>query len=533
MQKPIFVREATGLVRQLSVVDAFIMNQGILNMPLSVVWGFTTAAYLWPGVDLTAALFVGFLASIPIGMMCAQMSAAMPRSGGDYAWVTRTVRPDIGFMNNWAFMVITMYGAMVGNAWIFSTFFLSSNFATVGTLTNNPTLTQWGTLTASPIVGVAVASLLLIVSALISAFGLKAVRKVWLVLFIGMMLGVAGAMGTFAISSSTSFVTKFDSYSHLLGTTYEGLIQTARGVGWTPSYDPMAAFAALPFSVLAYGGFTYAVYVGGEIKQAGRSLLLSINMALLLGAVEWVGMPALLYYSAGRDFISALAYVSFAQPQANPLTVPGTFNTLLAILTVDNPILFWLTFIGFVASYIVLLVIYFQIVSRVFFAWSFDRIAPSFIADVSERTHAPIKSILVTLVFAEVFTFVWAFAPFALSLLNITLAYVACFAIMGLAGTLFPFRKKALFDQSPAFVKAKVGRIPIVTIFGLITTGMMIFAFIYSYMTPSFSGPTSPSALVFTGTVFLSGLAIFYVARTYRRMQGIDLGKTFMEIPPE
>jgi hypothetical protein len=31
MQKPIFVREATGLVRQLSVVDAFIMNQGILK----------------------------------------------------------------------------------------------------------------------------------------------------------------------------------------------------------------------------------------------------------------------------------------------------------------------------------------------------------------------------------------------------------------------------------------------------------------------------------------------------------------------
>jgi hypothetical protein len=61
----------------------------------------------------------------------------------------------------------------------------------------------------------------------------------------------------------------------------------------------------------------------------------------------------------------------------------------------------------------------------------------------------------------------------------------------------------------------------------------MLVAFVYSYLTPSFSGPTSPTALTATGGLFIGGLVIFYAVKAFRSRMGIDLNVLFKEIPPE
>jgi amino acid transporter len=254
---------------------------------------------------------------------------------------------------------------------------------------------------------------------------------------------------------------------------------------------------------------------------------------LVIALIIFAGGFFLITYTTGSAFFSALAYMGFVSPTGNPLTVPATFPSMLTILTVNNSALYWLIFIAFIADYLIFALAIYQMLSRAFFAWSFDRVLPQAMADVNDRLHAPMKAILLTFVLGEVFTAIWAVIPFALGWLNITLAFVLILAIVGLTGAVFPYKNKAVYETSPKIVRMSIGSIPVMTICGVLTVILMLAAFVYSYLTPSFSGPTSPLALVVTAALFVSGFAVYYIAKAVRSSQGLDLGLVFKQIPPE
>jgi APA family basic amino acid/polyamine antiporter len=353
------------------------------------------------------------------------------------------------------------------------------------------------------------------------------------VLFFFQALGTVAIMALFAVASPAAFISKFDSYSTAIGTTYSGLMEAAGAAGWTAQHNPMVAFAALPLCILLYGGFACAVYLGGEIKRAERSLFISIGASLLLGLVMWAGSAYLLTYSAGSDFVSALAYLSFAHPEANPLKVPATVPAIVSILSMDNPILYWFIFVSYIGANITFAIACVLQLSRIFFAWSFDRVVPTFMADVNDRLHSPIKAIVITFILGEIFAIIWAVYPLPLLMTNLTIASVTTYVIMGVAAIVFPFRMRSVFEASPRISRLRVAGFPVVTISGLVTTILMIAALIYSYLTPSFSGPTSPAVLAGTASIFLSGLVVFYIGKAYRRREGMDFDLAFKEIPPE
>jgi len=530
----VFVREATGLVRGLTALDAFIVNVAISVGLLGFSFGPATTAFLFPGVDIAQAMVVGFLACIPLAIVYFQMGAAMPRSGGDYAWVTRALHPAIGFATSWALMIgVWLYGNIVLNSYALSSFFLSSQLGVLGVLTGNTVLAGWSTALAGPTDSFIVCTVVLAVSGLVSALGMTWVRRVWTLYFVIIILGTVAMFGVLATTPASVFASKFDSYSTALGTTYSGLMQAAGKAGWVYQYSPMAAVSALPMAMMLYSGFWSSVYLGGEIKRADRSFLVSIMACLVVALIIFAGGFFLITFTSGSDFFSALSYMGFASPPNNPLTVPATFPSILSILTVDNPPLYWLIFIAFVVDYLIFALAIYQVLSRAFFAWSFDRVLPQAVADVNDRLHAPLKAIVLTFVLGEIFTVVWAVIPFALGWLNVTLAFVLILAIVGLTAAVFPYRNRAVYEGSPKIVKVSVAGIPVVTICGVLSFILMIAAFVYSYITPSFSGPTSPLALVVTAALFISGFAVYYVAKMFRSRQGIDLNLVFKQVPPE
>jgi basic amino acid/polyamine antiporter, APA family len=91
----IFVRQATGLVRELSWFDTFIMVFAILNVPLglSEVAAFATGASAYPAANMPLAFILSAPATLTLGMVYALFTAAMPRSGGDYVWASRVLHP--------------------------------------------------------------------------------------------------------------------------------------------------------------------------------------------------------------------------------------------------------------------------------------------------------------------------------------------------------------------------------------------------------------------------------------------------------
>src|SRR5256885_16067133 len=94
-QVQVFTRRASGLVRVMSPYSAFAYN--VLNIGVIFPWVYITTlsvfpnANVWVGIIVTG-LFTGFLAVVYAGL-----ASAMPRTGGDYVFQSRTLKSWLGF----------------------------------------------------------------------------------------------------------------------------------------------------------------------------------------------------------------------------------------------------------------------------------------------------------------------------------------------------------------------------------------------------------------------------------------------------
>ncbi len=108
-----FARKASGLVRGLSLVDAFgvgFMNQGLtvsmwvmISMGLSVYTG---------GNLIIATLLSAILCGIGFSLVWGILGGIMPRSGGEYIYNSRILSPIIGIAESFG-------NAFVWIMWIF------------------------------------------------------------------------------------------------------------------------------------------------------------------------------------------------------------------------------------------------------------------------------------------------------------------------------------------------------------------------------------------------------------------------------
>ena len=102
-----------------------------------------------------------------------------------------------------------------------------------------------------------------------------------------------------------------------------------------------------------------------------------------------------------------------------------------------------------------------------------------------------------------------------------------------LAMTLFPYLKPDLFENSSAFVKRKVGKVPVITIIGTITMAYLLWMIIASFLYPAVGGRIGTGTLGTLAGFVISGIIVFYVARWYRlKNEGIDINWTFQSVPP-
>ena len=96
----LFLRNATGLVRELTPFDAFNLVFSAVLVPIGFMDVMAFAPEFWP----RANLFLSFLIAAPLltcfGLVYLYFTVLMPRSGGDYVWVSRTLSPFLGFVVN-------------------------------------------------------------------------------------------------------------------------------------------------------------------------------------------------------------------------------------------------------------------------------------------------------------------------------------------------------------------------------------------------------------------------------------------------
>ena len=102
-----FVREATGLTKQISGIEA--LGMALSGMGLLYVFNasvFTPAFY--PDANPLVGPLIGLLLILPVAGMYALFSIAMPRTGGDYVWTSRVLNSGTGFVVNFSLTLLAL-----------------------------------------------------------------------------------------------------------------------------------------------------------------------------------------------------------------------------------------------------------------------------------------------------------------------------------------------------------------------------------------------------------------------------------------
>src|ERR671932_1017940 len=202
-EQSLFVRKATGLVKGWSVRDAFIYSAFSINLITLGLYIFSFAPFIPKGGLLWAIVLSGAYLVFQ-AITYASLIAAMPRAGGDYVWVSRTLSGGIGFVLaacGWWFILwhwVPIY-ANILNVEVFSPL-----GAIVGA-------DGWVSFFTQP-KGLFVASIITaLMASVVISLGMRTYARIQKLCFYGGLIGLAFMFILLLVNSKTDFISSFNS----------------------------------------------------------------------------------------------------------------------------------------------------------------------------------------------------------------------------------------------------------------------------------------------------------------------------------
>jgi len=520
-QPKVFTREATGLIKEISTLDAFWMNLYANSPLLAAVFVFSLAPALFPGGDLVTATAIATLGTIALGTVYSLATATMPRSGGDYVFVSRTFYPVIGFFSNFnlTYWIFAFWG--------FNTFLAATFIGRIANDVGQASLSSWlGTPSGLFVAGSIVSWLggLLMVGRLRYYLALQRVLSVYALI-------IAVAVIVVLTSGAGNFHQAFNQWaiSHQAVTgpdPYQTVIQTAQSQGFVnPGFTWSATLGVVP---VMWGGLLtawWSSWVSGEMKNARsvKNQIYSIVGSAVVCGLILAAIAYALVSTVGYDFFGSLAYSVSSFP-----ALTASYDFYVRVLMPGPSVLF--IDLGFLLMAFILIPMDVLFTTRSMFAWSFDRIVPAKLCAVSERFFTPVISIVVSLVVAEFLIYLFAFTNAVGLYAATTFGVMITYFITTIAVIAFPYVRKKMYGASPA--KYEVGGIPLMTISGVISVLFMIFLSYYYITVPGLAG-FSTITLETLIVLFVVSIAIFFAAQAYHKSKGLDPQLAFKEIPPD
>jgi amino acid transporter len=522
-----FVREATGLVKQASLLDSLGLN--ISNMSAGAALGtigFTMIAVDVRGVNLFYGALIAFALSIPEIVVYTMMSRRMPRTGGDYVWVSRTLGgfwgSSLSFMGyaleTLAFLalIVLAFVVAIGSVGVFLTNGAASwlNLAVPGAAP----LEQFA-------VGIVLFVLLIGLNIVKPRLGFKLVSTLTiisvtiLVIAIITLLanghqGVVNYMNT--VNASEPFVVPNVTAGNL---TFAQVAGTYQGSGF--SFFP--TLLILPFfAIFVFPWLNAAPAVASEIK--GKTAIrwnIPISAIIVLALVA--GSFEAMYYVGGVPFINAALH--------NPdLVIYYSFNfwTLAMGVTSSVP-LQYLIGIGWILWQAAIIAYGIIVFSRYIFAYAFDRFLPSRLASLS-RWGSPLYAHMLDLIVT--IGLVAAFASFYGSLSALYAAVIASmvyFFFVGVSAVVYANRHEKGSSKGT------------LSLAGALMSLVFLFIIYQFIANPTVWGtsatiagiPGTDFAYAYAFGSFVVGAVLYMASKSYHAIHGIDIGLAYKEIPPE
>jgi amino acid transporter len=536
----VFAREATGLVRGVSPFSAAIFNLSNAPVGFVIVYSSVLGFGFFAGGSVLLGTVIAVLGSIPVLLNYVFLTASMPRTGGDYVFISRLLHPALGFAANFGLAVIQIIGAGAVATFV-ALLGVSPAFSTLSNITGSQACADIATWSATKhgsfIIGAVVLTVLAALLVRGTATALRFNSAAWFIGFFSLMIMI----GVLLFTSRSGFKAEFNSFVSRtadLPNGYDAVIARGAQAGFAERDSLYMLWPLVAVGMFGSGWFFWSTYISGEIKgarQLGREMRMIMFGAVINAAVLILAL-ALIIKTFGYEFISSLTWLLTNAPDQVPFfTGEGAHVVFLTGLASGSDILASIFVVTFIAWTLPLLTCYLLGVQRCAFAWSFDQIMPAKLSEVSPRTQTPVFLILVVWVLTLASTAVSAFTDLVVQIFASTFLGTALFSMFlaSVAAVVFPYRKPEVYRASP-IARYSIGRIPLITVTGV--AGLLFtLAWCAAYVVfPEFGMHANSSVLtlVLVGS-FVLGLVIYYVARAVRVNQGIPMDLVFAEVPPE
>lgn len=529
----IFTRQATGLTKEIGTLDTFVYNVNNQNIGIGVAFLLLFVPGFYAGADMFQSMLIALVLALPMALVYAFFSAAIPRSGGDYVYISRTLHPLLGFVASWNWVAwMTVYIGVP--AAYFAQYGLSGMFRVLGVALGNMGLIDLGNRFVDPLWILVVGTLLILFFTLIFALGTRFYFRLQNYVFGLGMIGVAVAIGLAFLGNSSEFAANFDRY-----VAAAGGIADASGKAITPAaYDAQQTLFSSTWPQFIVLFAITSSFLGGEVRQARVSQMLGMPGGIIFVTVFMFLLTASVVQLVGQPILGAIS-ASYFSPGDFGLSFVPAYNEVIAAAYPGNFIVALLLGFTFVFWTYVWLPINFLASTRALLAWSLDGLLPARVSAVNEERHTPTVAIIIVAILGWISLFMYAIGigGFRFNTLYGIFGWILSFLVCSIAAIVFPYRLKAVFDSSP--VNWRIGGIPLMSIVGLISTVALLIVE-YIWWTDPINGLDATTTVlgddrmkILTVLVLATGALWYLGARFVQASRGVRVERAFAEIPPE
>jgi len=528
----LFLRRATGLVREISPFDGFLLNTVGLNVGIGSLFLILQAQSFFPNGNMVIASLIGtLLMGFTIVWVYSEFASAMPRSGGDYVFTSRVLNPFLGFLLGWnqAFWLIFFWIGF--NAWFVFTFAIPTALQVLSSATGNSGMASLATTISQPVWVFILGTILNIFFAFLVLtrryFGWQRLSMLFAV---GSLIVIAVLL----LVNGSDLPARWDAFvAKAGGLKYGQIIPAASAAGYSfpknGGFDLGATLLMLPWVFFVVGFGATPAQLGGEIKRASRSMWVAIFGAVLasglaLTVIAWIATQVL-----GTQWLGALGAVP-----SDKLGLPSQpgINFIGSLLAGGNVLLLVIIGLGFIAWAINGTPASELQATRYMLAGALDRMIPRALGDVDDRWHSPVKAVVVCTLGGELAIVALSFIPQA-SLLGALLSQMIAFIIVSIAGVIFPYRMPAVWQSAGA---RRIFGLPLISVTGAasaVVLAVMLFVFVVNPSINGVFGVTHTISLIASAAVVVAGAIWYVVATRINRAQGVDSALLYKTIPPE
>ena len=528
-----FVRNATGLVREVKPWQAMAINYITGAAPFVIGIALFGALSGFPGGNFLLAAVLTIPLALSVVYAFGFMTAAMPRSGGDYVIVSRTLHPALGTISG-ACISLSSFLSIAFEGIALVTLGVVPALIVVGLVGGHQRLVSWGhTVATSHNWQFAIGSVGIVIAGIAVGAGWTWAKRFMFTLLGFSMFGLIIATLIALFAGKGSFIHHFntfaqpythnpDTYHSTIAAAQKNGVNVHPGFSFTKTIPVIAVIAGI--SIYAY----WSTFFAGELRQ-GNSMKTANRMgaASVLILISVIVFAAIFFYSFGKPFLTAAnggglptelgtsaAYFFLSAAYVN--------NTAFAIFMVLTFVLFWPVIIAETMLQ----------PPRTMFAWSFDGIAPKAVAKVTRR-GVPLIATVITLAGA-IAAYAWAVyiaKNFFQVIVYATLAQLITHVLIGVSAISFPYRRRPLYQASVS--NKELAGIPLVVFAGIgaILTSIFLYWAFFHY--PFFGLQAKQNIVYWVGGAVVFGLLWYIGARLVRRQEGIDIDRVYAEIPPE